>query len=225
MNPDWKEFFAGFTNLRLHVNVMNVYADQSVRVFPPRKMLFRAFDFFPPQETRVVIIGQDPYPQPGNACGMAFAVPETQPVPGSLQHIFAEINREYNTPNAYHSPTLVQWASQGVLLLNTILSVAEGKPLSHSAIGWQNFTNYTIEHLSEINDGMVFMLWGNPAQNRRPLIDESKHLVLTATHPSGLSWGKLADGSRRAEQSFWGCNHFIECNKYLEAEGHKPIVW
>lgn len=223
MSPQWRELFKDYHNDALHALVEQAYAEG--KAFPERRNLFRAFDYFLPCQTRVVILGQDPYPQPGNACGLAFAVPQTVAVPGSLRHIFDEIDREFNTPGAQHDSTLEPWARQGVLMLNTILTVAPGNPMSHAGFGWQSFTDYAIRMLSLLNPAMVFMLWGNPAQTKRPLIDERKHLVLTSTHPSGLSWGRLQDGSRRRADSFWGSNHFLACNDFLRAHGMSPINW
>jgi len=229
MTQEWKDLLDGYKNDQLHANVMRVYSEAGKngrpRVFPSWENIFRAFSFVSPRDVRVVILGQDPYPQPGNACGLCFAVPETQPVPGSLQHIFMEINHEFNTPGAYHNPSLEQWANQGVLLLNTILSVEEGRPMSHSAIGWQSFTDHVISRLSDVNDGMVFLLWGNPSQAKSRLIDGNKHLLLCTTHPSGLSWGRLADGSRQRSSSFWDSGQFLRCNEWLVSKGKKPIVW
>lgn len=229
MTPEWLELLNGYRNDELHRNVEFVYKyagqEGRPRVFPEWKNIFRAFSFVSPKDVKVVILGQDPYPQPGNACGLCFAVPETQPVPGSLQHIFMEINQEFGTPGAVHSTTLEQWARQGVLLLNTILSVEEGRPMSHATLGWQSFTDHIIARLSEVNPGLVFLLWGNPSQAKARLIDESKHLIIRTTHPSGLSWGRLADGSRQRPTSFWGSGQFVQCNQWLAAHGREPIVW
>lgn len=229
MTEAWKELLAGYRNDELHNNVVSVYSRAGKngfpRVFPAWNNIFRAFSFVPPKEVKVVILGQDPYPQPGNACGLCFAVPETQPVPGSLQHIFMEIDHEFGTQGAQHSTTLESWAKQGVLLLNTILSVEEGRPMSHSMLGWQTFTDHVILRLSEVNDGMVCLLWGNPSQMKARLIDETKHLVIRTTHPSGLSWGRMADGSRQRANSFWDSGQFLQCNEWLKSKGKEPIIW
>lgn len=229
MSPEWLQLLDGYRNAELHANVNHIYSNAgrngNPRVFPSRENLFRAFSFVAPRDVRVVILGQDPYPQPGNACGLCFAVPETQAVPGSLQHIFLEINSEFATPGQHHSSSLEQWASQGVLLLNTILSVEEGRPMSHAAIGWQSFTDHVISRLSEVSDALVFLLWGNPSQTKARLIDERKHLVIKTTHPSGLSWGRLADGSRQRPNSFWGSGQFVQCNQWLISKGKQPVIW
>ena len=218
MTPEWLELLNGYRNDELHRNVEFVYKYAGKggrpRVFPSWNNIFRAFSFVSPLDVKVVILGQDPYPQPGNACGLCFAVPETQPIPGSLQHIFMEINQEFNTPNAPHSTTLEQWARQGVLLLNTILSVEEGRPMSHATLGWQAFTDYVIHRLSEVNPGMVFLLWGNYARAKRELIDCSRHCVLEAAHPSPLARG-----------AFFGCRHFSKTNALLLSQGKSPIDW
>ena len=223
MSPAWLQLLNGYTNPALRNAVNEAYATSTV--FPARQNLFRAFSFFEPMQTRVVILGQDPYPQPGNACGLCFAVPSTQPTPGSLQHIFAEIDREFGMPAAPHNTELTQWASQGVLLLNTILSVRMGEPMSHAAFGWQSFTDHVIRRLSDTVPHLVFLLWGAPSGAKASLIDQSKHLVLRTTHPSGLSWGKRNDGTRTRPDAFWGCNHFVECNRFLVGNGLAPIVW
>ena len=223
MRQGWLTLLSGYTNPALRTAVNQAYATSCV--FPARQNLFRAFDFFEPEQTKVVILGQDPYPQPGNACGLCFAVPRTQPTPGSLQHIFAEIDREYGVANFQRNSELTEWAAQGVLLLNTILSVRMGEPMSHAGFGWQGYTDEIIRQLSARVPHIVFMLWGRPAGMKSVLIDENKHLVLRATHPSGLSWGKRMDGSRTREDAFWGCNHFRLCNDYLAANGRAPINW
>lgn len=223
LSAEWKEFFKDYRNPALHEAVNRVYSSEMV--YPKRENLFRAFEFFKPEETRVVILGQDPYPQPGNACGLAFAVPDTQPVPGSLQHIFAEIDYEFGVERPDRSTSLTQWAEQGVLLLNTILTVRHGSPMSHCNIGWQAFTDYAIRKLSDVNENMVFLLWGNPSGAKASLVNPDKHLIIKTTHPSGLSWGKLADGSRQKWNSFWGSGQFVQCNQYLEEHGYKPITW
>lgn len=221
MSSEWISLLNGYSNPTLRQAVNTAYSTSMV--YPARENLFRAFSFFEPKDTRVVILGQDPYPQPGNACGLCFAVPHTQPVPGSLQHIFAEIDREFGpTP---HDSELTSWASQGVLLLNTILSVQAGSPMSHAGFGWQTFTDLIIRRLSETNNNMVFLLWGSPAAAKASLIDTSRHLVLRSTHPSGLSWGKRNDGTRTRPDAFWGCNHFAQCNDYLTAHNIPPIRW
>lgn len=223
LSEKWREFFADYQNPTLHDNVNRVYAEEIV--YPQRQNLFRAFEFFEPEQTRVVILGQDPYPQPGNACGLAFAVPDTQPTPSSLRNIFSELNLEFGTPATPRSTTLHDWAKQGVLLLNTILTVRAGAPMSHQNIGWQTFTDYTIARLSATNQNLVFLLWGNPSQAKARLIDPTRHHIIRSTHPSGLSWGKLADGNRQRPDSFWGSMQFTECNNYLTQHGFPPIKW
>lgn len=223
LSQKWKSFFAEYTNPALHNNVNQVYATQTV--YPARENLFHAFDFFEPEQTRVVILGQDPYPQPGNAIGLAFAVPETQPVPSSLHNIFSELDLEFGPQNTPRSTNLHNWAQQGVLLLNTILTVQAGTPMSHSTLGWQSFTDFTIQKLSATNQNMVFLLWGNPSQAKAQLIDQTRHLIIRSTHPSGLSWGKLSDGNRKRPDSFWGSMQFQQCNQYLIQHGHNPIKW
>lgn len=172
-------------------------------VYPQHTMLFRALDICSPENTKVVIIGQDPYHEPHQADGLAFSVPYTTKIPGSLNHIIQEIELENSicklenenlfietnkqTPSDSY---LLHWAQQGVLLLNATMTVEKGKPGSHSNFGWQIFTNHIIETLSQEFDHIAFMLWGNNAIQKQNLIDTTRHLILTSKHPSGLSWGK-----------------------------------
>lgn len=182
-------------------------------IFPPAKAIFRAFDMCPLEEVKVVIIGQDPYHGPGQANGLCFAVNEGVPNPPSLQNIFKEI--EADLGERPQLGDLLSWARQGVLLLNATLTVAAHQAASHQGKGWERFTDRAIEAVSAQREGVVFMLWGRFAQDKRGLIDESKHLVLTAAHPSPLS----------AYKGFFGCGHFSKANQYLAALGKETINW
>ena len=182
-------------------------------IYPPGSRIFRAFDLTPVDQVKVVILGQDPYHGPGQAMGLSFSVPEGVPAPPSLQNIFKEIESDLGI-HMSGSPDLEPWARQGVLLLNTVLTVQAGAPTSHSAIGWQEFTDAVIRYLSDHGDGIVFLLWGRFAQGKAALIDTTRHHVLTAAHPSPLARG-----------AFFGCRHFSRTNQILIHEGKTPVNW
>lgn len=183
-------------------------------VFPPGKQIFNAFNATPLAAVKVVILGQDPYHGPGQAHGLCFSVPEGVRPPPSLKNIFKEIHAELNSPVPEHG-NLTAWAEQGVLLLNSVLSVESGKAASHQGQGWEQFTDRVIEVVNQQRNGVVFMLWGSYAQRKGALIDTQKHLVLKAPHPSPLS----------AHRGFFGCGHFVAANSYLEKSGAGPIDW
>ncbi len=182
-------------------------------VYPPGNQIFRAFELTPLPAVKVVILGQDPYHGPGQAMGLSFSVPDGVAAPPSLRNIFKEISDDLGIPMSGR-PNLEKWAREGVLLLNTALTVLAGQPASHSRIGWQEFTDAVIRTVSERCDGVVFLLWGRFAQGKAPLIDPSRHLVLTAAHPSPLAGG-----------AFFGCRHFSRTNAYLISRGKTPIDW
>lgn len=183
-------------------------------VYPAGQLIFNAFNTTPFDEVKVVILGQDPYHNPGQAHGLAFSVPENVAPPPSLINIFKEIQEDLGL-QMVRTGTLVKWAKQGVLLLNAALTVEAHMPMSHSKIGWHHFTDDVIRIISERKDHVVFMLWGGFAKGKAPLIDKNKHLVLTAAHPSPLS----------AHNGFFGCQHFSKANKWLQEHGLKPIDW
>lgn len=182
-------------------------------IFPPKKLVFSAFatDL---SAIKVVILGQDPYHTPGAAEGLAFSVPPSQPVPPSLMNIYKEIDSDIGS-HVNRSGSLREWQKQGVLLLNTVLTVEAHKAGSHRGKGWEIFTTEVIKYLDETHDNLVFLLWGRDARNKKSLIDTSRHLVLEAPHPSPLS----------AYNGFFGCRHFSKCNEYLEKNGKNPIRW
>jgi uracil-DNA glycosylase len=162
----------------------------------------------------VVIIGQDPYHNPGQAHGLCFSVPDQVQPPPSLVNIFKELQTDLEIPIS-RSGNLEKWAKQGVLLLNASLTVEANKPMSHSELGWNIFTDEVIKHVSQKKEHVVFMLWGKFAQNKAVLLDESKHKVLKAAHPSPLS----------AYNGFFGCGHFSKANAWLREKGEQPIDW
>ncbi len=184
---------------------------QGRAIYPPRADHFRALELTDPDNVRVVILGQDPYHGEGQAHGLAFSVPVGIPTPPSLRNIFKELARDLGTP-APPCGNLEHWARQGVLLLNTVLTVEEGKPGSHQGLGWEHITDTIIAHLGTRKTPTVFMLWGAHAQRKRSLISNSNHLVLEAPHPSPLS----------AHRGFLGCGHFGKANAFL---GARRVDW
>ena len=182
-------------------------------IYPPGSMIFKAFELTPVDSVKVVILGQDPYHGPGQAMGLSFSVPSNVPAPPSLKNIFREISDDLGIRMS-GNPNLEPWAMQEVLLLNTSLTVQSGMANSHSRIGWGEFTDAVIKYISDNCEGVVFLLWGRFAQSKKSLIDQSKHHVLEAAHPSPLAGG-----------AFFGCRHFSKTNKILVEEGKTPINW
>jgi len=184
------------------------------QVFPPGNKIFNAFDLCPFDRVRVVIIGQDPYHNYGQAHGLCFSVTDGTDFPPSLVNIFKELNRDLGVPVPL-SGNLERWARQGVLLLNAILTVRAHQALSHQNKGWVRFTDAAISALNNHRENLVFMLWGAYAQNKGASIDDTRHLDLRTVHPSPLS----------ASRGFFGCSHFSKCNDWLVARGLEPIEW
>ena len=217
-DPVWRQLTADFmdseTGRSLRLRLEEAQASGRV-IFPPR--VFRAFSETPFESVRAVILGQDPYHGPGLAEGLAFSVPEGIRVPPSLRNIKKELNRDLGLPIS-GGGSLLAWARQGVLLLNAILTVESGRAASHRSWGWETLTDQAISLVSRRSPGAVFMLWGNFAQSKRGLIDESRHLVLTANHPSPLS-------ALRPPVPFIGCGHFSEANRWLASHGREPVSW
>lgn len=183
--------------------------------YPPGSKIFNAFDSTPFDKVKVVILGQDPYHEPGQAMGLCFSVPQDVQVPPSLVNIIKEINDDLGAQIPVTCGDLSGWAAQGVLLLNATLTVRAHQAGSHQRHGWEQFTDAAIQALSQQRSGLVFLLWGSYAIAKRALIDQSRHLVLTAPHPSPLS----------AYRGFFGCRHFSQTNAYLQAQGQQPIDW
>ena len=183
-------------------------------IYPPGPLIFNALNSTPLDQVKVVIIGQDPYHGPGQAHGLCFSVQPGVPAPPSLQNIYKELQRDLNVPIPSHG-YLQHWAEQGVLLLNTSLTVEQARAGSHAQAGWQQFTDRVIEVVNERCDGVVFLLWGSHAQSKQKLIDPRKHLILKSAHPSPLS----------AYRGFLGNGHFSRTNKFLEQNGKTPIDW
>ena len=183
--------------------------------YPPGNKIFAAFDSTPFDSVKVVILGQDPYHEPGQAMGLCFSVPHGIAVPPSLVNIIKEINTDLGVSIPLTGGDLSGWADQGVLLLNATLTVRAHQAGSHQRHGWETFTDAAIQALSQQRSGLVFLLWGSYAIAKRALIDQTKHLVLTAPHPSPLS----------AYRGFFGCHHFSQANNYLASQGLTPIDW
>lgn len=184
------------------------------RVFPPGREMFAAFWNTPFDATRVVILGQDPYHGPGQAHGLCFSVKRPVPPPPSLQNMFVELEQSLGVPRPGHGD-LTTWAQQGVLLLNTVLSVRARQANSHRGRGWERFTDAAIRALAEQRQGVVFLLWGSAAGKKASMIDPRRHLILRAPHPSPLS----------AHRGFFGCGHFARVNAHLTELGGPPIDW
>ncbi len=183
-------------------------------IYPPGGQIFNAFEHCPLPQVKVVILGQDPYHGPGQAHGLCFSVPEDVANPPSLVNIYKEITQDLGLKMPTHG-NLVSWADQGVLLLNSVLSVQQANAASHQGQGWEQFTDRAIAVINEQREGVVFMLWGAYAQRKGAIIDTDKHLVLKAPHPSPLS----------AYRGFFGCQHFSLANSYLEQQGQGVIDW
>ncbi|GIW68170.1 MAG: uracil-DNA glycosylase [Candidatus Parcubacteria bacterium] len=216
IHPSWKEVLREEFSKPYFRDLAAFVREQYLKgaAYPHPKNLFRAFDLTPFDAVRVVIVGQDPYPNPGQANGLAFAVNPEVPEPPSLKNIFREIEAEFGR-SPHSGRDLLHWARQGVLLLNAVLTVRPGEPASHRGKGWEEFTNAVLQALNEKKDHLVFLLWGADARKKRQFIDANRHLVLEAAHPSPLS----------AERGFFGCGHFKRANEYLAAHGKEPIDW
>jgi uracil-DNA glycosylase len=200
-----------FKQIPLHLKTEK---SQGKIIYPPGSLIFNAFNTTPVDKVKVVILGQDPYHGPKQAHGLCFSVQNGVPPPPSLINIFKELQEDIgiNIPN--HG-NLTHWAQQGVFLLNASLTVRAAEPMSHSKIGWSTFTDTVIKRISDIKKHVVFLLWGKFAQEKTVLIDQSKHLVLRAAHPSPLS----------AHAGFFGCKHFSKANAWLMSKGIDPVDW
>ncbi|SDA57946.1 uracil-DNA glycosylase [Methanobrevibacter millerae] len=203
---DWDSFLAEEFEKEYFKHIMEFIDEEyeTKTVYPPRDEVFNAFKLTPLKDVKVVILGQDPYHEAGQAHGLCFSTPEGRPIPRSLKNIFKEIQSEYGY-DIPESGCLESWARQGVFLLNTVLTVREGEANSHSDCGWQIFTDRVIEILNNQEQPIVFLLWGKQAEKKKDLLDNENHLVLITSHPSPFS----------ARRGFLGCNHFKLCNEFL----------
>ena len=218
IEPSWKEVLKNeFTKpyfLEI-VTFLKIEKNAGKIIYPPGALLFNAFNQTPFNKVKVVIIGQDPYHNPGQAHGLSFSVPNGIKPPPSLVNIYKEIQKDMGIAMPAGYGNLTRWAQQGVLLLNAILTVRANEPASHAKIGWMSFTDTVITKISDEKKGVIFLLWGKFAQEKQLLIDETKHFVLKAAHPSPFS----------ADKGFFGCKHFSKTNDLLTNQGLTPVDW
>lgn len=216
IEQSWKQHLTPEFDKPYFVNLTNFVRDEyrTKTIYPPAKLIFNAFDQCPFDEVEVVIVGQDPYHEPGQAHGLCFSVNDGIEIPPSLQNIYKEIHDDLGKPIP-RSGNLERWARQGVLLLNATLTVQAHRAGSHQGKGWEEFTDAAIRHLANERENLVFILWGAYAQRKGENIDTNRHLVLKSPHPSPLS----------AHRGFFGNKHFSKANEYLVAHGKKPIDW
>ena len=212
----WREQLGDEFDKQYFVSLVNFIHQEygSATCYPPGHLIFNAFNLCPFYKVKVVIIGQDPYHEPGQAHGLSFSVNDGVPFPPSLMNIFKEINNDLGTPIP-QSGYLTRWAEQGVLLLNATLTVRAHQANSHRGIGWEQFTDAAIRILNEQDRPIVFLLWGRPAQMKKSMLNNPGHLILEAPHPSPLS----------AYRGFFGCRHFSKTNEFLVSNGLEPIDW
>ncbi len=216
MDSSWKRILSEEFEKPYFLEIKIKYLEalkSGAKIFPPSDLIFNAFLKTPFDKVKAVIIGQDPYHGEGQAMGLCFSVPSGIKVPASLRNIYKELERSYGYTPPNHGD-LSAWTTEGVFMLNAVLSVEEGKAGSHKHFGWQRFTDAVIAKISREKENVVFLLWGNFAKEKKALIDTSKHLVLESPHPSPLAGG-----------GFIGNNHFVETNKFLQAKGIDTINW
>lgn len=217
LESGWKNLLGDVFDQEFMINLRQFLKNEidSKRYFyPSAKLLFNAFDACPYERVKLVILGQDPYHGDGQANGMSFSVARNMPIPPSLKNIYKELHDDIGM-NIPHHGDLTGWAKQGVLLLNTVLSVRANTPMSHRDQGWEEFTDHVIRQLNTHKENLVFLLWGSHAQSKASLLDDNKHCLLKSTHPSPLS----------AHRGFLGCRHFSQANDYLTQHGITPIDW
>lgn len=217
LEPSWKDRVGDYLQ-HDDMHALSAFLRQrkaaGARIYPPGPQIFAAFDATPFDAVKVVILGQDPYHGSGQAHGLCFSVLPGVPVPPSLDNMFKEIQRDLGIARPDHG-YLMPWAQRGVLLLNAVLTVEDGRAGAHQGKGWEGFTDHVVDTLNRQRDGLVFMLWGSYAQAKGRVIDQSRHRVLKTTHPSPLS----------AHRGFLGCGHFSAANEYLSRRGAAPIDW
>ena len=213
MHSSWEEIFNNYPKIDELNNMIKEIDEQRLTktIYPPREQVFRVFDL-PLKDIKVVILGQDPYHNPDQACGLSFSVNDGVPLPKSLINIYKELHDDLGIKPA-KTGNLESWFKQGVFLLNAVLTVEKNSPASHSKIGWENFTDYIIENISEKNENVVFVLWGAYARSKNKLIDPSKHKIIESAHPSPLS----------AYRGFFGSKVFSQINSYLAENDRETI--
>lgn len=215
LDPEWQELLKDELNSQNFANIVKFLNSQTAVIYPPKDLIFNAFNLCKIENLKVIIVAQDPYHNPQEAMGLAFSVPQGVRIPPSLKNIFKELIDDINSNILVNrSSDLSDWARQGVLLLNSALTVEKNRPVSHAKIGWQGFINGVIKIINLKFNHCVFMLWGNHAKALSPLIDPNSHLILQAAHPSPLARG-----------AFFGSRHFSKCNEYLLAHSKTPIKW
>jgi uracil-DNA glycosylase len=217
IEPGWKEVLKQEFSKPYFLQIVTFLRTEKMAgkiIYPPGSLIFNAFNTTPFDKVKVVILGQDPYHGKGQAHGLSFSVQDGVPPPPSLINIFKELNTDIGVPIS-GSGNLTHWAGQGVLLLNASLTVRANEPMSHAKAGWAQFTDAVIKKISDQKENVVFLLWGKFAQEKQVLIDETKHCVLKAAHPSPFS----------AHHGFFGCRHFSKTNEYLAGNGIDPIDW
>ena len=218
MSSSWKDFFEKEKE-KAYFRKLEEFLDNEYKnkvIYPPRDLVFNAFSLCPLDKIKVVIIGQDPYHEPGQAMGLSFSVPSTCKVPPSLKNIYKEIEDDCNEIFFNKDGDLTYLANQGVLLLNSILTVEQGKPLSHNIKEYDELYHNILKELDELDYPFVFMLWGGNAKKQSVYLKNPKHLVLCANHPSPLSANR---------GGFFGCKHFSKANQFLTENGIEPIIW
>ena len=213
MHSSWEEIFNNYPKIDELNNMIKKIDEQRLTktIYPPKEQVFRVFDL-PLEDIKVVILGQDPYHNPDQACGLSFSVNDGVPLPKSLINIYKELHDDLGIKPA-KTGNLESWFNQGVFLLNAVLTVEKNSPASHSKMGWENFTDYIIENISEKNENIVFVLWGTYARSKNKLIDSSKHKIIESAHPSPLS----------AYRGFFGSKVFSQINSYLAENGRETI--
>ncbi|MDY6135337.1 uracil-DNA glycosylase [Campylobacter lanienae] len=215
LDPEWQELLKDELNSQNFANIIKFLNSQTAVIYPPKDLIFNAFNLCKIENLKVIIVAQDPYHNPQEAMGLAFSVPQGVRIPPSLKNIFKELIDDINSNILVNrSSDLSDWARQGVLLLNSALTVEKNRPVSHAKIGWQGFINGVIKIINLKFNHCVFMLWGNHAKALSSLIDLNSHLILQAAHPSPLARG-----------AFFGSRHFSKCNEYLLAHSKTPIKW
>ena len=215
LDPEWQELLKDELNSQNFANIIKFLNSQTAVIYPPKDLIFNAFNLCKIENLKVIIVAQDPYHNPQEAMGLAFSVPQGVRIPPSLKNIFKELIDDINSNILVNrSSDLSDWARQGVLLLNSALTVEKNRPASHAKIGWQGFINGVIKIINLRFNHCVFMLWGNHAKALSPLIDPNSHLILQAAHPSPLARGAV-----------FGSRHFSKCNEYLLAHSKTPIKW
>ena len=213
MHSSWEEIFNNYPKIDELNNMIKEIDEQRLTktIYPPKEQVFRVFDLAL-EDIKVVILGQDPYHNPNQACGLSFSVNDGVPLPKSLINIYKELHDDLGIKPA-KTGNLESWFNQGVFLLNAVLTVEKNSPASHSKMGWENFTDYIIENISEKNENVVFVLWGTYARSKNKLIDSAKHKIIESAHPSPLS----------AYRGFFGSKVFSQINSYLAENGRETI--